>query len=204
MSGQTQPETALQALAEKLRTDAIAIFGEGQAERDIIEWFYGALLAAAPATPAAQGFRDGVASVANSEIPNNQDASAAQSAPAGERDSYWFSLVMNCAAELETASYCMTDTEAKRVAQSGANYYRERAGAALAASTGQRQGETQSRERWTAVCGHWQDTTLAIHGERTGHIASGIDEDAAHAIVKAHNEGLPPIAAASSGQEVKP
>ena len=54
MSGQTQPETALQALAEKLRTDAIAIFGEGQAERDIIEWFYGALLAAAPAKPAAQ------------------------------------------------------------------------------------------------------------------------------------------------------
>lgn len=55
MSGQTQPGTALQALAEKLRTDAIAIFGEGQAERDIIEWFYGAILAAAPATPAAQG-----------------------------------------------------------------------------------------------------------------------------------------------------
>ena len=54
MSEQTQPETALQSLAEKLRTDAIAIFGEGQAERDIIEWFYGALLAAAPATPAAQ------------------------------------------------------------------------------------------------------------------------------------------------------
>ena len=78
MSGQTQPETALQSLAEKLRTDAIAIFGEGQAERYIIEWFYGALLAAAPATPAAQGFRDGVASVANSAIPNNQDAGAAQ------------------------------------------------------------------------------------------------------------------------------
>lgn len=55
MSEQTQPGTALQALAEKLRTDAIAIFGEGQAERDIIEWFYGSLLAAAPATPAAQG-----------------------------------------------------------------------------------------------------------------------------------------------------
>ena len=52
MSGQTQPETALHSLAEKLRTDAIAIFGEGQAERDIIEWFYGALLAAAPAHPA--------------------------------------------------------------------------------------------------------------------------------------------------------
>ena len=49
MSEQTQPETALQSLAEKLRTDAIAIFGEGQAERDIIEWFYGALLAAAQA-----------------------------------------------------------------------------------------------------------------------------------------------------------
>ena len=45
MSGQTQPGTALQALAEKLRTDAIAIFGEGQAERDIIEWFYAAMLA---------------------------------------------------------------------------------------------------------------------------------------------------------------
>ena len=58
MSGQTQPETALQGLAEKLRTDAIAIFGEGQAERDIIEWFYGAMLATAPATPAAQGFRE--------------------------------------------------------------------------------------------------------------------------------------------------
>ena len=80
-------------------------------------------------TAAAQGFRDGVASVANSAIPNNQDASAAQSAPAGG-DSHWFSLVMNCAAELETASYCMADTEAKRVAQSGANYYREKAGAA--------------------------------------------------------------------------
>ena len=55
MSGQTKPETALQSLAEKLRTDAIAIFGEGRSERDIIEWFYGALLAAAPSTPAAQG-----------------------------------------------------------------------------------------------------------------------------------------------------
>ena len=64
--------------------------------------------------------------------------------------------------------------------------------------------EVQRRERWNAVCGHWQDTTLAIHGERTGHIASGIDEDAAHAIVNAHNEGLPPRAAASTGQEVKP
>ena len=53
------------------------------------------------------------------------------------------------------------------------------------------------------MCGHWQDTTLAIHGERTGHIASGIDEDAAHAIVNAHNQGLPPIAAASTGQEVE-
>jgi hypothetical protein len=64
------------------------------------------------------------------------------------------------------------------------------------------QGEVHSRERWTVMCGHWQDTTLAIHGERTGHIASGIDEDAAHAIVNAHNQGLPPIAAASTGQEV--
>ncbi|WP_374378918.1 hypothetical protein [Pseudomonas fluvialis] len=60
MSGQTQPETALQALAEKLRTDAIAIFGEGLADRDIIEWFYAALLAA-PAQPAAQQHPDGEA-----------------------------------------------------------------------------------------------------------------------------------------------
>ena len=54
MSEQTQPGTALPALAEKLRTDAIAIFGDGQSERDIIEWFYAALLAAAPTTPAGQ------------------------------------------------------------------------------------------------------------------------------------------------------
>lgn len=58
----------------------------------------------------------------------------------------------------------------------------------IAAAQGE--GEVQGRERWTVVCGHWQDTTLAIHGERTGHIASGIDEDAAHAIVNAHNQGL--------------
>ena len=56
MSGQTQPETALQALAEKLRTDAIAIFGDGQAERDIIEWFYSAMLAAAPAPVVPDGY----------------------------------------------------------------------------------------------------------------------------------------------------
>lgn len=56
MSEQTQPGTALQALAEKLRTDAIAIFGEGQAERDIIEWFYGSLLAAAPAPVVPDGY----------------------------------------------------------------------------------------------------------------------------------------------------
>ena len=40
------------------------------------------------ATAAADGFRDGVASVEKSEIPNNQDASAAQSAPAGEREAF--------------------------------------------------------------------------------------------------------------------
>ena len=56
MSGQTKPETALQSLAEKLRTDAIAIFGEGQAERDIIEWFYGSLLAATPAPVVPDGY----------------------------------------------------------------------------------------------------------------------------------------------------
>ena len=55
MKAQAAPVGEREALAEKLRTDAIAIFGEGQSERDIIEWFYGSLLAAAPATPAAQG-----------------------------------------------------------------------------------------------------------------------------------------------------
>ena len=44
------------------------------------------------ATAAAQGFRDGVASVqGNSEIPNNQDASAAQSTEVVERDG-WISV----------------------------------------------------------------------------------------------------------------
>ena len=58
------------------------------------------------------------------------DALEAKAAPVGDRDSHWFSLVMNCAAELETASYCMTDTSAKRIAQSGADHYRKQAGAA--------------------------------------------------------------------------
>lgn len=58
----------------------------------------------------------------------------------------------------------------------------------------------QDVERWTAACGDWRDTTLAIHGERTGHIASGIPESAAHAIVKAHNSGLPEQAAAHDKQ----
>lgn len=49
------------------------------------------------------------------------------------RESHWFSLVMNCAAELEIASYCMTDTAAKRVAQSGADHYRKQANAAPSA-----------------------------------------------------------------------
>lgn len=45
------------------------------------------------ATAAAQGFRDGVASVEKTEIPNNQDASAAQSEPVEDRGwpdrDYW-------------------------------------------------------------------------------------------------------------------
>ena len=44
-------------------------------------------------TAAAQGFRDGVASVEKTEIPNNQDASAAQSEPVEDRGwpdrDYW-------------------------------------------------------------------------------------------------------------------
>lgn len=54
------------------------------------------------------------------------NAAAAQAIIDGLR-ARCFSLVMNCAAELETASYCMTDEEAKRIAQSGADYYRKEA-----------------------------------------------------------------------------
>ena len=60
----------------------------------------------------------------------------AKAAPEGERVSHWFSLVMNCAAELETASYCMTDTSAKRIAQSGADHYRKQARAAYQRQSG--------------------------------------------------------------------
>lgn len=57
---------------------------------------------------------------------------AAAPSPAGVdglavSSSGWFSLVMNAAAELETASYSITDPDAKRVAQSGADYYRSKA-----------------------------------------------------------------------------
>ena len=65
------------------------------------------------------------------------DALEAKAAPVGERVSHWFSLVMNCAAELETASYCMTDTSAKRIAQSGADHYRKQAGAAYQRQSGE-------------------------------------------------------------------
>jgi hypothetical protein len=41
--------------------------------------------------------------------------------------SAWFALVMNAAAELEDASHCLRDEDAKRVANSGAKYYRDAA-----------------------------------------------------------------------------
>ena len=41
--------------------------------------------------------------------------------------SAWFALVMNAAAELEDASNCLRDEDAKRVAISGAKYYRDAA-----------------------------------------------------------------------------
>jgi hypothetical protein len=43
--------------------------------------------------------------------------------------SAWFALVMNAAAELEDASNCIRDEDAKRVANSGAKYYRDAANA---------------------------------------------------------------------------
>lgn len=49
----------------------------------------------------------------------------------------------------------------------------------------------QQPERWTAMSGDWRETSVAIHGERSGYIACGIPEDKAHAIIKAHNIGLP-------------
>jgi hypothetical protein len=41
--------------------------------------------------------------------------------------SAWFALVMNAAAELEDASYCLRDEDAKRMAISGAKHYRDAA-----------------------------------------------------------------------------
>ena len=43
--------------------------------------------------------------------------------------SAWFALVMNAAAELEDASHCLRDEDAKRVAISGAKHYRDAANA---------------------------------------------------------------------------
>lgn len=48
----------------------------------------------------------------------------------------------------------------------------------------------QQPEQWYAVCGDWRETSVAIHGERSGYIACGIPEDKAHAIIKAHNVTL--------------
>ena len=61
-----------------------------------------------------------LAMLANAPSPAGVDGLAVSS-------SGWFSLVMNAAAELETASYSITDPDAKRVAQSGADYYRSKA-----------------------------------------------------------------------------
>ncbi|UQY33553.1 hypothetical protein K8U54_17775 [Pseudomonas fulva] len=49
----------------------------------------------------------------------------------------------------------------------------------------------QNPERWFAACGDHRDTLIAIHGERSGHIASGIPESQAHDLIKAHNAGVP-------------
>ena len=65
------------------------------------------------------------------------DALEAKAAPVGERVSNWFSLVMSCAAELETASYFVTDTSAKHIAQSGADHYRKQARAAYKRQSGE-------------------------------------------------------------------
>ena len=64
--------------------------------------------------------RNLLAMLANAPSPAGVDGLAVSS-------SGWFSLVMNAAAELETASYSITDPDAKRVAQSGADYYRSKA-----------------------------------------------------------------------------
>lgn len=56
---------------------------------------------------------------------------AAQPAPVqpAANASAWFALVMNAAAELEDASHCLRDEDAKRVAISGAKHYRDAANA---------------------------------------------------------------------------
>lgn len=55
-------------------------------------------------------------------------------------------------------------------------------------------------ERWQAACGDWRETSVAIHGEKSGYITCGIPEDKAHAIIKAHNSGLSDECAALSAQ----
>ena len=115
MSGQTQPGTALQALAEKLRTDAIAIFGEGQAERDIIEWFYGAILAAAPATPAAQGaVPDGGR---RAELLGSVRLGFDEAKPHGSGATYWNNAVLACQVAIRDALAAAPAHQAERQGQ---------------------------------------------------------------------------------------
>lgn len=61
------------------------------------------------------------------------------------------------------------------------------------------QRDASRLERWHAVSADWKETSVAIHGERSGYIACGIPEEKAHAIIKAHNIGLPEECAAKEG-----
>lgn len=62
----------------------------------------------------------------------------------------WFALVMNAAAELEDASHCLRDEDAKRVANSGAKYYRD-AAKALYTAPPQRELQSLTDEEITAL-----------------------------------------------------
>ena len=75
--------------------------------------------------------------------------------------------------------------------------------AAPIAQTAPQPEQSEQHERWTAMSGDWRETSVAIHGERSGYIACGIPEDKAHAIIKAHNIGLPEDCAASPAMDAK-
>ncbi len=77
--------------------------------------------------------------------------------------SAWFALVVNAAAELEDASHFLRDEDAKRVAISGAKYYRDTAKALYIATPTQRQSAPDPKDRRSAWVGLTDDEVTICH-----------------------------------------